>query len=108
LASGREVSLIADQQCGVVYPVAQRLQAQRRETLRGSAGKSLRASEMIQIFSDDAAVVEPTSRPPAQARDFAERILRANAVGGVERFGSRDSMRSVSPNKSAAMRTLRA
>ena len=101
--------LIADQQCGVVYPVAQRLQAQRRETLRGIGGKEPSpASEMIQIFSDDAAVVERRAVLQHKRGDFAERILRANAVGGLERSAPAISMRSVSPNKSAAMRTLRA
>src|ERR1019366_9907690 len=75
---------ITDQQRRVANPVAERLQAQRRETPRGIGWEKLSAAgEMIEIFGDDAAVIERRTILQHQRRDFAERILHANAVGGM-------------------------
>ncbi len=91
----REV-LVTDEQRRVAQAVAERLQPQGRKAPRGLGGKELSAAgEMVEIFGDHPAVVERRAVLQRQRRDFAERILRADAVVRVGEVdaGDRDAVR---------------
>ena len=82
---------ITEQQSRVANPVAERLQAQRGETARGIGWeKSIPTGEMVEIFGDDAAVIERRTILQHQHRDFAEQILHADAIGGIGEIDAGD------------------
>ena len=101
--------LIDAQDSSIEHAVAQRLLAQR-----GKAGaRFLRndpaaAGAVIEIFEDHPGIVERGPVVQNEHRNFAERILPAHAVGGIDGVGRLDLHGAIEPEHAGGNSNLTA
>ena len=96
-----------DQQAASMMPSARACYAKRRETIPARPGRCGRRREFVEIFEDDPQIVERLAILKDERRDFAERILLAQAVFGIDVSASTTSILSVRSSSEAAILILR-
>ena len=93
---GPEPLLVDDQKCRVVHPISERRSGQDAPACRrGGGNKSAATGERIEIFDDNAAIIEFAAIIEDQHRNLAKWILRLQRIVWVVGIGENNLDRIV-------------